>query len=83
MRRELSIDLGTGVPEDHVAVVFALSQLELPVSETVVLHYVAHLGVGQIAGELGISEGTVKARLARARVQMVGHLVDRQEADHG
>ena len=82
MRTELSIDLGPGTPEHHVAVVFALSQLELPVRETVALHYVADLGVAQIAGELGVPEGIVKARLARARAQLAGHLVDREEAEH-
>lgn len=82
MRTELSIDLGPDAPEDHVAVVFALSQLELPVRETVALRYVANLGVEQIARELGVPEGIVKARLARARAQMAGHLVEREESDH-
>ena len=82
MRRELSLDLGPDTPDNQLAVVFALSQLGLPVSETVVLHYVAHLDVGQIARELGVPEGTVAARLARARTQMSGHLVDPEEVDH-
>ncbi|WP_256795668.1 RNA polymerase sigma factor [Terrabacter sp. Ter38] len=81
-RAELSIDLGPGTPEDHVAIVFALSQLSLPVRITVVLHYIADLSVAQVATELGVPEGTVKARLARARVQMADHLIDREEADH-
>jgi RNA polymerase sigma-70 factor (ECF subfamily) len=49
---------------------------------TAVLHYIADLSVAQIAHELAVPEGTVKARLARARTQMAGHLSDRQEADH-
>src|SRR4051794_36760284 len=81
-RAELNIDLGPGAPENHVAVVYALSQLSLPVRVTVVLHYVADLSVAQIAQELSVPEGTVKARLARARVQMAGHLSEREEADH-
>ncbi|WP_330475992.1 RNA polymerase sigma factor [Terrabacter sp. C0L_2] len=81
-RAELSIDLGPGTPEDHVAIVYALSQLSLPVRITVVLHYIADLSVAQVARELGVPEGTVKARLARARAQMADHLVDRAEADH-
>ena len=81
-RAELSIDLGPGTPEDHVAIVFALSQLSLPVRITVVLHYIADLSVAQIAHELSVPEGTVKARLARARAQMASHLSDHEEADH-
>lgn len=81
-RAELSIDLGPSAPEDHVAVVYALSQLTLPVRVTVVLHYVADLTVAQVAHELRVPEGTVKARLARARAQMAPHLVDHEEADH-
>ena len=81
-RAELSIDLGPGTPEDHVALVYALSQLRPPVRITVVLHYIADLSVAQVAEELGVPEGTVKARLARARVQMAEHLIDREEADH-
>jgi RNA polymerase sigma-70 factor (ECF subfamily) len=82
VRAELSIDLGPTAPEDHVAIVYALSQLSLPVRVTVVLHYIADLSVAQVARELGVPEGTVKARLARARAQMATHLVDTKEADH-
>jgi DNA-directed RNA polymerase specialized sigma24 family protein len=61
--------------------VYALSQLSLPVRVTAVLFYVADLSVAQISQELSIPEGTVKARLARARAQMASHLKDREEAD--
>ncbi|GAA2165900.1 RNA polymerase sigma-70 factor (ECF subfamily) [Humibacillus xanthopallidus] len=81
-RAELSIDLGAQAPENHVAVVYALSQLSLPVRVTAVLFYVADLTVAQISRELSAPEGTIKARLARARAQMAGHLSDREEADH-
>jgi RNA polymerase sigma-70 factor (ECF subfamily) len=81
VRAELSIDLGPAAPEDHVAIVYALSQLSLPVRVTVVLHYIADLSVAQVARELAVPEGTVKARLARARAQMATHLADK-EADH-
>jgi RNA polymerase sigma factor (sigma-70 family) len=81
-RAELSIDLGAQAPENHVAVVTALSKLSLTVRVTVVLRYVADLSVAQISRELGVPEGTVKARLARARVQMARHLSDREEAGH-
>ncbi|GAA2503769.1 RNA polymerase sigma factor [Terrabacter carboxydivorans] len=81
-RAELSIDLGPQAPEDHIAVVYALSQLSAPVRVTVVLHYIGDLSVAQIAHELSVPEGTVKARLARARAQMAGYLSDHEEADH-
>jgi RNA polymerase sigma-70 factor (ECF subfamily) len=81
-RAELSIDLGPQAPENHVAIVYALSQLSLPVRVTVVLHYIGDLSVAQIAHELSVPEGTIKARLARARTQMAGYLGDREEADH-
>ena len=82
LRAELSIDLGPHAPEDHVAIVYALSQLSTQVRVTVVLHYIADLSVAQVARELSVPEGTVKARLARARAQMAGYLSDREEADH-
>ena len=81
-RADLRIDLGPQAPEDHVAIVDALNQLSLPVRVTVVLHYIADLSVARIASELAVPEGTVKARLARARAQMSGYLGDREEADH-
>ena len=42
-RAELDIDLGPQAPEDHLALVYALSQLSLPVRVTVVLHYIGDL----------------------------------------
>jgi RNA polymerase sigma-70 factor (ECF subfamily) len=81
-RAELNIQLGPQAPEDHVALVQALSRLSTQVRVTVVLHYIADLSVAQIAHELSVPEGTVKARLARARAQMASHLSDHEEADH-
>jgi RNA polymerase sigma-70 factor, ECF subfamily len=39
----------------------------MPTRQVVVLHYVCDLSVAQVAGTLGIAEGTVKSRLSRAR----------------
>lgn len=69
-RSELNIDLGPQAPEDHVAIVYALSRLTLPVRVTVVLHDIDGLNIPQIARELSITEGAVKGRLARARAEM-------------
>lgn len=81
-RADLDIDLGPQAPEDHVAIVQALSRLSVQVRMTAVLHYVADLSVAQISDELSVPEGTVKARLARARTQLAEYLDDREEADH-
>lgn len=77
---EASIDLGPGIPEEDAAVAYALSRLTLPVRVTVVLRHLDGLDIGHIARELGISEGTVRARLARAQVEMAGHLSDFEAA---
>ncbi len=79
-RSEPSIDLGPGVPEEHVAVVYALSRLSLPVRVSVVLRHLDGLDITQIARELSVSEGTVRARLARAQAEMAAHLSDFEEA---
>jgi RNA polymerase sigma-70 factor (ECF subfamily) len=77
---EPSIDLGPGVPEEDAAVAYALSRLTLPVRVTVVLRHLDGLDIGQIARELGIPEGTVRARLARAQAEMATHLNDFEAA---
>jgi RNA polymerase sigma factor (sigma-70 family) len=80
-RADLTVDLGPQAPEDHVAIVQALGRLSDGVRVTAVLHYIADLSVAQISHELSLPEGTVKARLARARAQMAHYLDDREEAD--
>jgi RNA polymerase sigma factor (sigma-70 family) len=76
---------GTQVPveagPDHVAIVTALAQVDRDQREAVVLHYLADLGVAEIAAELGIPEGTVKSRLSRARVRLAD-LLDEKEGRH-
>lgn len=67
-----------GVPEpmeNHVALVAGLQRLPAAQREALVLHYLADLPVAQIAAQLGVPEGTVKARLSRGRsamAQLVG-----------
>jgi RNA polymerase sigma-70 factor (ECF subfamily) len=73
-----AIDIG---PE-HVAIVTALAQVDTSQREVVVLHYLADLGTAEIAGELGIPEGTVKSRLSRARARLADLLEDREEGRH-
>lgn len=70
------------VGPEHVAVVTALSQLEFSQRQVVVLHHLADLGTAAIAAELGIPEGTVKSRLARARTLLADLLDEREEHRH-
>ena len=60
---------------------FAVSQLSLPIRLTVVLHCMADVSGLQFARELSAPEGMAKARLARARAQMGGHVSEHEEAD--
>jgi RNA polymerase sigma-70 factor (sigma-E family) len=64
---------------EHVAIVSALAGLDPNQRLVVVLHYLADLRTADIAAELGISEGTVKSRLARGRGRLA-HLLDDKEA---
>jgi RNA polymerase sigma-70 factor (ECF subfamily) len=60
--------------ESHVAVVEALKQLPEAQRRALVLHHLADLPVQQVARELGVPEGTVKARLSRGRAALAALL---------
>ena len=70
------------VGPNHVAVMRALARLDRDQRQVVVLHHLADLGTAAIAAELGIPEGTVKSRLARARKVLAGLLEEREEPNH-
>jgi RNA polymerase sigma-70 factor (ECF subfamily) len=53
-----------------VTVVAALQQLPADQRRTLVLHHIADLSVADVAREVGVPEGTVKARLARGRAAL-------------
>jgi RNA polymerase sigma-70 factor (sigma-E family) len=72
---QAAVEIGPG----HVAMVSALAGLDPDQRLVVVLHYLADLRTADIATELGISEGTVKSRLARGRGRLA-HLLDDKEA---
>jgi RNA polymerase sigma-70 factor, ECF subfamily len=61
-------------PESHHDLVAALKALPQKEREAVVLHYLAGEPVGQIAGEMGVPEGTVKSWLSRARARLAERL---------
>jgi RNA polymerase sigma-70 factor (sigma-E family) len=63
-------DVVQGLSPDHVALVDALRQLPWEQREAITLHYIVDLPVREIAVQLGIPEGTVKARLSRGRARL-------------
>lgn len=65
-----------GVDGPHLELVEALRRLPEDQRRTIVLHYIADLPVREVALELGVPEGTVKARLHRGRASLANLLVD-------
>ena len=81
---------GVGVPEEasevvlgslDIDVVAALEKLPLQQKQVCVLHYLVDQSVASIAEGLGVSEGTVKTQLHRARKALAHSL--RQEGHRG
>jgi RNA polymerase sigma-70 factor (ECF subfamily) len=62
--------------ETHVALVTALRQLPEAQRQALVLHHLADLPVHQVAREVGVPEGTIKARLSRGRAALAALLSD-------
>lgn len=67
---------------EHVALVEALGALDEDQRRVVILHHLSDLGTGDIAVELGIPEGTVKSRLARARTRLAALLREEEGERH-
>ncbi|GAA0532480.1 SigE family RNA polymerase sigma factor [Paractinoplanes ferrugineus] len=78
LRRWLAARARLGPPEamtggpspDRVAVVHALQRLPAAQRQVVALHYLLDMSVHDIARTVGAPEGTVKARLSRARTAL-------------
>ena len=62
--------------ETHVAVVEALRRLPEAQRRALVLHHIADLSVRDVAHEMGVPEGTIKARLSRGRAALAALLVE-------
>ena len=64
-----------GTPsEEHLDVARALEALPRRQREVAVLRYLLDMNTAEVAATLGISEGTVKSSLARARSHLAGAL---------
>lgn len=73
--RALSAPVETAAPsETHVALVAALKQLPEAQRQALVLHHIADLPVQEVAREVGVPEGTIKARLSRGRAALAALL---------
>ncbi|ONI78401.1 hypothetical protein BWI15_00540 [Kribbella sp. ALI-6-A] len=79
-------DAVPGLSPDHVTLVAALRQLPLEQREAITLHHIVDLPVREVALQLGVPEGTVKARLARGRARLAPLVrefaEDVEEVDH-
>lgn len=70
-----------GPTGDHVALMAALARLPEGQRRVLVLHHVCDLSVQQVAAEVGVPEGTVKARLSRGRAALRELLGDDDPTD--
>lgn len=62
--------------EDRVALVQALGQIPDAQRRALVLHHMCDLPVHAVAAEVGVPEGTIKARLSRGRAALAALLSD-------
>ena len=81
--RAVGPSLETAAPsEAHVALVAALKQLPEAQRQALVLHHIADLPVHDVAREVGVPEGTIKARLSRGRAALAALLADEEGLSH-
>jgi RNA polymerase sigma factor (sigma-70 family) len=70
-RRFPERSVSAGAPgEEHVDVAKALEALPRRQREVAVLRYLLEMSTAEVAATLGITEGTVKSSLARARAHL-------------
>ncbi|MCD4524593.1 RNA polymerase sigma factor [Nocardioides sp. cx-173] len=69
--------------ESHVALVAALRRLPQAQRQALVLHHLADLPVQAVAHEVGVPEGTIKARLSRGRAALAALLADEPHGPGG
>ncbi|GAB3934881.1 SigE family RNA polymerase sigma factor [Kribbella albertanoniae] len=72
-----------GLTPDHVTLVDALRRLPWDQREVITLYHIVDLPVREIAVQLGVPEGTVKARLSRGRIRLAPLIREfAEEVDH-
>ncbi len=71
-----------GPEPDRLALLTALATLSANHRRAIVLHYLAHLQIAEIADQLGVPEGTVRSWLSRGRTALATYFTERQEASH-
>lgn len=69
-RQPAPVTTTDGLSADRVALVEALRQLPYEQREAIALHHIVDLPIREIAVQLGVAEGTVKARLSRGRARL-------------
>ena len=69
--------------ESRVALVAALRRLPEAQRHALVLHHLCDLPVHAVAREIGVPEGTVKARLSRGRAALAALLASNDAPDPG
>jgi RNA polymerase sigma-70 factor (ECF subfamily) len=74
--RRQRLDVVPALAPDHVALVAALRRLPSNHRTALVLHYLMDLAVSDVAHELGVPVGTVKAWLSRGRTALAAQLGD-------
>jgi RNA polymerase sigma-70 factor (ECF subfamily) len=73
-RRHGVADDVPGTSADQLALAHALKQIPADQRRAIVLFHLVGLSVAEIAAETGSPTGTVKARLARGRKALAGHV---------
>jgi RNA polymerase sigma-70 factor (ECF subfamily) len=79
-RRAVTPSEVPGPSPDELALVTGLRRISPDQSRAIVLYHLVGLSIGEIAREVGVPEGTVKARLNRGRKALVPHLSETAEA---
>jgi RNA polymerase sigma-70 factor (ECF subfamily) len=83
VRLRADLESGQAGPAEVPGLMEALRALPVAQRKVVVLHHLLDLPVEQVAAELGVPVGTVKSRLARARVALAARLAaTRVEGPH-
>jgi RNA polymerase sigma-70 factor (ECF subfamily) len=68
----------SGTDPENVGLMIAISRLGEDERQVIVRHYLLDQPVAVVAAQLGVPEGTVKSRLARARAQLAEKLENQQ-----